>query len=72
MAKKQTAKALAKFSVVPGGDGYQLHIEDDSGDTLELSATYEQMELLVDTLDDLLEADDAALDAEAADPDEKR
>lgn len=71
MAKNQTAKALAKFSVVPGGEGYQLHIEDDGGDTLELSATYEQMELLVDTLDELLEADDSALEAEARDEDDK-
>ena len=61
-----SANALAKFTVEKGGDAYRVHIENEAGETMELSATYEQLELLVETLDELLGADDsgAAIDVE--------
>lgn len=53
------SKSLARFSIVPQGDGFQLHIEDDGGDTLELTATAEQLDLIVEALDEALSRDDS-------------
>lgn len=49
-------KTLAQFRVEldESGESAQLHIEDDSGATLELTASREQLDLLADTLDELL------------------
>lgn len=55
-----TTKKLAKFTITEAGDGFSLHIEDEGGHVLELSATREQMDLIADTLDDLLEEGDDA------------
>ena len=52
-------KKLAKFTAVPEGEEFQLHIEDDGGDTLELTATREQIDVIVDNLDELLSQDDS-------------
>jgi hypothetical protein len=53
-------KKLAKFTVTEAGEGFSLHIEDEAGHVLELGATREQIDLIVDTLDDLLEEGDDA------------
>src|SRR5687767_4007711 len=42
--------ALAKFTVDKAGDAYRFSIEDDAGGAIELSATFEQVELLADAL----------------------
>lgn len=49
-------KKLTQFRLTPNskGETAQLHIEDDSGNTLELMATREQLDLLADTLDEIL------------------
>ena len=52
-------KKLAKFTAIPEGEDFQLHIEDDGGDTLELTATREQVDVIVDSLDELLSQDDS-------------
>lgn len=59
MAAKSDAKALAKFTIVDEDEGFRLHIEDDSGGKLELTATAEQLDLIAETIDDLLGGDDA-------------
>jgi hypothetical protein len=59
MARASSRKTLTRFMVVPADEGYQLHIEDDAGETIEFVATPEQLELIADTLDDILESDDA-------------
>ena len=61
--------ALAKFTIDKGGDEYRLHIENDAGDAMELSATQEQLELLAEALDDLLDAEEAG-SADEADEEE--
>jgi hypothetical protein len=53
-------KKLANFTITEAGDGFSLHIEDEAGRVLELSATREQMDLIADTLDDFLEKGDDA------------
>lgn len=45
------AKALARFTITPSADGYELRIEDDSGEALELLATYEQLDLIAEEID---------------------
>ena len=55
-AKKKT---LTSFRIEKDGDDYRLHIEDDAGETLEFSATEDQLDLIAEALDALLD-DDAA------------
>jgi hypothetical protein len=59
-------KTLARFTVNPGKTGYQMHIEDEDGETIELSATRDQLDVIADALDDLLaeDEDDDATEAE--------
>lgn len=52
------AKALAQFTITRAGEDYMLHIEDESGDTLELSATYEQLDLISEAIDESLDFDE--------------
>ena len=56
------AKALSRFTIERDGDDYVLHIEDEDGDTLELTANFEQLDLISEALEEHL-----AFDAE--DPD---
>ena len=66
MAATETA-ALAKFTIKESDDGYSLHIEDDAGGVLELKATAEQLDLIAESVEDLLDDDDAADLVEDAD-----
>lgn len=54
------AKKLAKFHVEEAGEGFSLHIEDETGSVLELTASREQVDLIVDSLDEMLSQDDEA------------
>ena len=54
------AKKLKKFQVEDAGELFNLHIEDDAGNVLELSATREQIDVIVDDLDEILSQDDSA------------
>lgn len=51
-------KALARFSINRDGDNYVLKIEDEDGETLELTATYEQLDLISEAIDERLDADE--------------
>jgi hypothetical protein len=59
-------KNLARFSIEAGEGGFQLQIEDDSGETLSLFATEEQIDVIVEALDDALE-DNIGDDVDEAD-----
>ncbi|UZK68636.1 hypothetical protein OKW76_11325 [Sphingomonas sp. S1-29] len=52
------AKALASFAISPTGDGYLLMIEDEDGDTIEMTATFEQLDLLAEAVDQQLNGDE--------------
>ena len=52
------AKTLARFTIEPNGDDYLILIEDEDGETMELSATLEQLDLIGEAVDQLLEQDD--------------
>ncbi len=60
-------KALTTFEIKKAGDGYTMHIEDDAGDRIEFTATVEQLDLISESLIEILEADDST---DAADEDE--
>lgn len=52
------AKALASFAITPTGDGYLLIIEDEDGDTIEMTASFEQLDLLAEAVDQQLNGDE--------------
>jgi hypothetical protein len=52
------AKTLSQFTVSSEGEGYILHIETDDGETLDVSATYEQLDLISEAIDERLDEDE--------------
>lgn len=63
------ARTLSSFSVTADGKGdYLISIEDDDGETIELTATYEQLDLMSEAIDDALDDDEE--DALGVDEDE--
>lgn len=52
------AKALSRFSIERDGDDYLLNIEDEDGDTLALTASFEQLDLISESLEEHLAFDD--------------
>ena len=48
------AKKLKRFHVEQAGEEFSLHIEDEAGTVLELSASREQLDVIADSLDELL------------------
>lgn len=52
------AKALSRFTIDRVGDEYMLHIEDEDGDTLQLTATFDQLDLISESLEEHLAFDD--------------
>ena len=63
------AKALARFTIERVRDDYVMHIEDEDGDTLQLTASFEQLDLLSEALEEHLAFD--ADDPDALDRDEE-
>ena len=66
------AKALSRFTIERGGDDYIIHIEDEDGDTVELTASFEQLDLISESLEEHLafDADDPDLLDEDEEEDE--
>ena len=53
------ARTLAQFTITPDAQGdYTLHLEDDDGETLEFSASYEQLDLIVEAIEEQLDSDE--------------
>ncbi|MHA6722967.1 hypothetical protein [Sphingomonas sp. RS2018] len=71
------AKTLGQLSITQEADGYILHIEDEDGETVEYSATVDQIDDIAEAIEDILEMEDedplAAVDDEdeRAAPDEE-
>lgn len=64
------ARTLAQFSITPDSDGdYTLHLEDDDGETLEFTASFEQLDLITEAIDEVLDEDEE--DALTADDDDE-
>ena len=52
------AKRLKSFSIDNQGDEYLLRIESEEGETVELSASYDQLDVIAEAIDDRLDADE--------------
>ncbi len=61
------ARTLAQFIITPDSDGdYTLQLEDDEGETIEFTASYAQLDLIVEAIEDVLDTDeDDALGVDA-------
>lgn len=64
------AGVLARFTIEPAGDDYTIHIEDDDGETLEFTASAEQLDLIQEAIEEQLEGDYEELDELDGDDDE--
>lgn len=64
------AKALSRFTIERDNDDYVLHIEDEDGDTQLLTASFEQLDLISEALEEHLAFDDDDPDS-LDDPDEE-
>ncbi len=51
---------LARFEVGGSGKVFTLHVEDENGNKLELVASRDQLDVIADSLDDILLQDDSA------------
>jgi len=53
------ARTLTQFTITPDSDGdYTLHLEDDDGETIEFTASYEQLDLVVEAISEVLDNDE--------------
>jgi uncharacterized protein YegP (UPF0339 family) len=53
------ARTLAQFTITPDAQGdYTLNLEDEDGETLEFSASYEQLDLIVEAIEEQLDSDE--------------
>lgn len=53
------ARTLSQFTITPNGEGdYVLSLEDDDGETLDFTASYEQLDLVVEAIEELLDTDE--------------
>jgi len=55
-------KQLTRFTIRAEERSFVLNLEDDEGHSIELEATPEQLDSLIDALDDLLESEDEGPD----------
>jgi hypothetical protein len=63
------ARTLSSFTIAADGNGdYLVSIEDEDGETIELTATYEQLDMLGEAIEDALDEDEE--DTLGADADE--
>ena len=52
------AKALDSFTITPAGDDYLLQIEDEDGEAHEWTLSFDQIDLIVEELDQLLDSEE--------------
>jgi hypothetical protein len=63
------ARTVSSFTVAADGKGdYLLNFEDEDGETIELTASFEQLDLIADAIGEALDADEE--DALGVDEDE--
>ena len=52
------AKTLSQFTISNEGENYVLHVETDDGQTLDVAATYEQLDLISEAIEERLDEDE--------------
>lgn len=61
-------KQLSHFTISSEGDDYLISIETDDGETFEVTTSYEQLDLISESIENQLDPDeDEVLEAEEAD-----
>ena len=64
------ARTLSQFTITPDGNGdYVLSMEDDDGETIDFTASFDQLDLITEAIEDVLDEDEE--DMLAADDDEE-
>ena len=58
------SRSLSRFTIAEDGEDYLLTIEDDGGETLELTATYDQLDVIAEALIEHLAADEDELEVD--------
>ncbi len=61
------AKTLSGFSISRSGEDYLIRIEDEDGAKAEYTATYDQLDLMAEAVDEQLDSDEEdalAIDSE--------
>lgn len=61
---------LKRFHIDQDEDGFVLRFEDDGGGSYEVAATHDQIDLILDALDDALDADEESESVEEDEDDE--
>lgn len=51
------ARTLAQFTILSSGEDYILSLEDDDGQTVEMLATFDQLDLISEAIDSHLDDD---------------
>jgi len=65
------ARTLSQFTITPDGNGdYVLSLEDDDGETVDFVASFDQLDLITEAIEDVLEEDEDDLIADDEDEDE--
>jgi hypothetical protein len=54
------AKALAHFTITRTGEDYLLSFEDEDGDTTEFTGDFDVLDLITESIDEVLDADEEA------------
>ncbi|MES2988484.1 MAG: hypothetical protein V4808_11305 [Pseudomonadota bacterium] len=53
------ARTLSQFTITPDGQGdYVLSMEDDDGETLDFTASAEQLDLITEAIEEQLDSED--------------
>jgi uncharacterized protein YfaS (alpha-2-macroglobulin family) len=53
------ARTLSQFTITPDGNGdYVLSLEDEDGETIDFTASFDQLDQITEAIDDLLEDDE--------------
>jgi hypothetical protein len=52
------------FTIDRNDDGFLIHIEDEEGETLDLTTTYEQLDLIAEAIDEQLSEDEEDIEAD--------
>jgi hypothetical protein len=66
------AKALERFTITRAADEYVLSIEDENGDVIELTASYDQLDLITEELDRALDEDEELVLADDSETDDTK
>lgn len=52
-------RTLAQFTITPDGNGdYVLSLEDDDGETIDFTASFDQLDLITEAIEEALDEDE--------------